>query len=156
MPKPVMHTFIVNTGSLPTLNAHRIEAAYYKTEDGFTTFKDADNQAVFTVRDDHLVSVERADNSTPIADLQRLLDEADRSDMAAEGVFLARRADPDGRIWETTYEVQAKAVRGSVQDLETSEPRQVTVNVNDTPLNQSALREAVDRHTRRHGGRTSA
>ena len=36
-----------------------IEAVYYKAEGNFTTFKDADNKAVFSVRDDLLVSVKR-------------------------------------------------------------------------------------------------
>lgn len=117
MAKPSMHAFIVNTGSLPTLNANRIEAAYYKTEHGFTTFKDSDNQSVFTVRDDHLVSIERADDSTPIADLKRLMAEADASDSAAKGSVVGRAVDPDGRVWETTYEVRVKAVQGDVSDL---------------------------------------
>lgn len=117
MAKPSMHAFIVNTGSLPTLNANRIEAAYYRTEDGFTTFKDADNQAVFTVRDDHLVSVERVDDSTPIADLRRLMAEADKTDGAVHGSIAGRETDPDGRVWSTTYDIQVKAVQGDVTDL---------------------------------------
>jgi hypothetical protein len=117
MPKPAMHAFIVNTGALPTLNANRIEAAYYRTEHGFTTFKDADNQSVFTVRDDHLVSIERANEATPLADLKRLMAEADRSDKAASGEFVSHDTDPDGRIYTTTYEVQVKAVQGEVADL---------------------------------------
>lgn len=117
MSKPVMHTFIVDTGSLPTLNAHRIEAAYYRSEHGFTTFKDADNQAVFTVRDDHLVAIERANEATPIADLRRLMTEADKTDTAVRGSITRRDADPDGRIYETTYEIQIRAVQGDVVDL---------------------------------------
>lgn len=117
MSKPAMHAFIVNTGSLPTLNAHRIEAAYYRTEDGFTTFKDSDSQAVFTVRDDHLVSIERANEATPIADLRRLMSEADRTDGVAEGSVTACATDPDGRTHTTTYKVQVRAVQGQVADL---------------------------------------
>ncbi len=118
MAKPVMHAFIVNTGSLPTLHANRIEAAYYKSEGGFTTFKDSDNQAVFTVRDDHLVSIERANEATPIADLRRLMGEADGSATPVMGTFTIRDADPDGRVIETTYEVTVEAVQGSTSDLE--------------------------------------
>lgn len=117
MTKPAMHAFIVNTGSLPTLHANRIEAAYYRTEHGFTTFKDADNQAVFTVRDDHLISIERVDDGTPIADLQQLMAEADKTGSAARGSIVARDTDPDGRVYATTYEVQVKAVQGDVADL---------------------------------------
>ena len=119
MAKPVMHAFIVNTGSLPTLNANRIEAAYYKSESGFTTFKDSDNQSVFTVRDDHLVSIERADDSTPISDLRRLMAEADGTGAAVHGTLVGPDVDPDGRTHETVYEVQVKAVQGSVSDLAT-------------------------------------
>ncbi|MFF7142253.1 hypothetical protein ACFZB5_13525 [Streptomyces nodosus] len=117
MSKPSLRVFIVNTGNLPTLNAHRIEAAYYGAHGDFTTFKDCDGQAVFTVRNDHLVSVERADESTPIADLRRLMEEADRSGSAVHGSIVGREADPDGRVYETTYEVQIEAVQGSVSAL---------------------------------------
>lgn len=117
MAKPVMHTYIVNVGSVPTLDAHRIEAAYYQTENGFTTFKDDSNQAVYTVRDAHLVSVERVNDRTPIADLRQLLDEADRSDAPVEGSFVTHHTDPDGKVFETVYRVQVTAVHGSVNDL---------------------------------------
>ncbi|MFB7461296.1 hypothetical protein [Streptomyces sp. NPDC056188] len=117
MGKPSLRVFIVNTGDLPTLNAHRIEAAYYGTDGDFTTFKDCEGQAVFTVRNDHLVSVERADDSTPIADLRRLMEEADRTGVAAEGEFVGRVVDPDCRTYETVYEVKVNAVQGSVSEL---------------------------------------
>ncbi|WP_019059959.1 hypothetical protein [Streptomyces prunicolor] len=119
MSKAAMHVFIVNTGALPTLNAHRIEAAYYRTVAGFTTFKNSDNQAVFTVRDDHLVSVERADDATPIADLRALLVAADRADSAVASTWVMSDVDPDGKELETVYEVTVKAVQGSVADLAT-------------------------------------
>jgi len=149
MAKPVMHTFIVDTGSLPTLDAHRIEAAYYRTENGFTTFKDADNQAVYTVRDDHLVSIERVNDRTPIADLRRLLDEADRSDGQVEGTFTTRHTDPDGRVHETLYQVHVRAVQGSVEDLETPAPQQVTVNVVGSAPDEPTLRKAIERQAQR-------
>ncbi|MFI5880815.1 hypothetical protein [Streptomyces sp. NPDC051554] len=120
MNKPGMHVFIVDTGVLPTLNAHRIEAAYYRTESGFTTFKNSDNQAVYTVRDDHLVAVERADDATPIADLRALLAEADGLDSSVHGTCVMRDFNPDGRERETVYEVTVKAVQGSIADLVTS------------------------------------
>lgn len=147
MSKPVMHAFIVNTGVLPTLNANRIEAAYYRTEHGFTTFKDADNQAVFTVRDDHLVSIERANEATPIADLRRLMADADQSMSAVSGEFVSHDTDPDGRVHETTYRVQVEAVQGNASDLPDS-----TVRVHvEGKLDESVLRQAVQTGVRRYG-----
>lgn len=147
MGKPILHAFIVNTGSLPTLNANRIEAAYYRTENGFTTFKDADNQAVFTVRDDHLVSIERANEATPIADLRRLLAEADRSMSAVTGEFVSHDTDPDGRVHETAYRVQVEAVQGNTSDLPNSA---VHVQI-EGKLDEGALRQAVQTGARRYG-----
>lgn len=147
MAKPAMHAFIVNTGSLPTLSANRIEAAYYQTENGFTTFKDVDNQAVFTVRDDHLVSVERADDSTPIADLRQLMAEADSTDSVVHGHFVSRDTDPDGRVHETVYEVQVKAVTGSVSDLPDTH-----VDVHVTAPGSAETMRAAARRSLTHSG----
>jgi len=97
--------FIVNTGALPTLHANTIEAAYYKSENGFTTFKDVDNQPVFTVRDDHLVSVERAHGAEPvIAAFTQALQEAQSEGSATVG-FRNGTTSPDGRETETGYDI---------------------------------------------------
>lgn len=66
---PQMRAFIatvadgerVDGTDVRALRAHRIDAAYYQTGDTFTTFKDSDNQAVYSVRQDYLISVERLD-----------------------------------------------------------------------------------------------
>jgi hypothetical protein len=63
--KPLdIHTYRVTTvlpgGASPL--EKRVEAAYYKTENGFTTFKNDGHQDVYTVRDDCLITVERTDD----------------------------------------------------------------------------------------------
>jgi hypothetical protein len=53
------HRYEVEIYSGTSRTWEHVEAAYYKTEGVFTTFKDADNKAVLSVRDDLLVSVKR-------------------------------------------------------------------------------------------------
>ncbi|MCW7941675.1 hypothetical protein AAW14_06430 [Streptomyces hygroscopicus] len=48
-------------GGISNMQPFRVRAAYFKEEGTFVVFKDADNQAVYSVRQDHLVSVERLD-----------------------------------------------------------------------------------------------
>lgn len=65
--KPPMRVFIatvadgerVDGSDVRAPRAHRVDAAYYKDEGVFTTFKDSDNQQVFTARNDYLISVAR-------------------------------------------------------------------------------------------------
>lgn len=65
--KPPMRVFIatvadgerVDGTDVRAPRARRIEAAYYQDENGFTTFKDADNKQVFSARNDILLTVER-------------------------------------------------------------------------------------------------
>lgn len=106
--------FVVNTGPDATNpNAHRIEAAYYKTEDGFTTFKDVDNQAVFTVRDHHLITVERADGAEPlIAGFNELLVEARQNGCANGRIGTEVSESPDGVVTETGYEITVALAGG--------------------------------------------
>jgi hypothetical protein len=105
-PNPQMRVFIVNTGALPTLHASSIEAAYYKSEQGFTTFKDTDNQPVFTVRDDHLVSVERAHGAEPvIAAFTQALQQANRDGTATVGFRNGSTDEASGRTVETGYDI---------------------------------------------------
>lgn len=111
MPTPTMRVFIVNTGALPTLHANRIEAAYYKSENGFTTFKDTDNQPVFTVRDDHLVSVERALGAEPVmAAFTEALQQADREGSATVGFRNGSTDEATGRTTETGYDITVACV----------------------------------------------
>lgn len=60
--KPQMRNYRVeSTRPDGTHTMHRIDAAYFQTDGGFTTFKDDENQAVFSVRNDCLISVERVE-----------------------------------------------------------------------------------------------
>lgn len=112
-PNLEIRVFIVNTGALPTLQANRIEAAYYKSEAGFTTFKDADNQAVYTVRDDHLVSVERAHGAEPlIAAFTELLTAARKDGHAAGRIGTEISETPDGVVTETGYDITVATIEG--------------------------------------------
>lgn len=54
-----LRTFRVIVDANPELPYHTVQAAYFKDEGGFVTFKDADNQAVFSIRADRLRSIER-------------------------------------------------------------------------------------------------
>ncbi len=64
MPLPNMRTFVVVF--LPpgdtTLTRREVQAAYYQHENDhiFTTFKNVVHEPVYTIRNDWLVSVERA------------------------------------------------------------------------------------------------
>lgn len=112
MPKNDNRVFIVTTNGpadivlpglsvetvLDKLKVQRVEAAYYKSDATFTTFKDADNQQVLTIRDDHLVSVERADGADPIvASLLDLVWRAQRSGGSNGRIVTSRETGPDGR-----------------------------------------------------------
>jgi hypothetical protein len=121
MPKPQMRVFIVNVTSpngdpMYTLHANRIEAAYYKTEDGFTTFKDDQHADVFTVRNDCLVTVERTD--APVderaAVFLQLLERADSAGSAAGDIETSETL-PDGREFRTGYRVTV-TTQGSVDE----------------------------------------
>lgn len=58
--RPPMRTFIATVDNgLGAPRERRIEAAYYRADGVFTTFKDSDNKQVFTARNDILLSVER-------------------------------------------------------------------------------------------------
>lgn len=106
--------FIVNTGADASESiAHRIEAAYYKTEDGFTTFKDIDNQAVYTVRDHHLITVERADEAEPlIAAFTELLAEARQNGHASGRIGTEVSESPDGVVTETGLDITIRLIGG--------------------------------------------
>lgn len=142
--RPPMRVFIVNTGALPTLHANAIEAAYYKSEAGFTTFKDADNQSVFTVRDDHLVSVERAHGAEPvIAAFRDLLREAAKNGGASGTITAERTTDPDGRVYSAGYHVTVT----TQADAEVpSSDASVAVSVRGSVLSTDDLSEAVRRN----------
>jgi len=128
MPTAPLETrvFIVNTGALPTLHAQRIEAAYYKTDGNFTTFKDADNQAVYTVRDDHLVSIERAHGANPIiAEFTELLARARRDGNATGRIGRETSETPDGGIHEFEFDVTIGTIEGVDTSRSTVRPVEV-------------------------------
>jgi hypothetical protein len=60
---PTIHTYRLAYGAPGTetagLREHTVKAAYHQTDDQFTTFKDDQNRAVYSIRNDHLVSIER-------------------------------------------------------------------------------------------------
>lgn len=63
--KPQMRSFRIESSRPDGTQAmHQIEAAYFQSDSGFTTFKDDENQAVFSVRNDCLTSVERVELSS--------------------------------------------------------------------------------------------
>lgn len=112
MPENTNRVFIVTTNGpadvvlpgmgietvLNKLKVQRVEAAYYKSDATFTTFKDADNQQVLTIRDDHLVSVERADEAQPIvASLLDLVGRAQRSGGSGGRIVTSSETGTDGR-----------------------------------------------------------
>lgn len=93
------------------IKTQRIEAAYYQSEHGLTTFKDADNQQVLTIRDDHLVSVERADEAQPIvASLLDLVWRAQRSGGSGGHIVTSRETGPDGRTKTLSVHVEMTAL----------------------------------------------
>jgi hypothetical protein len=93
----------VESGPARTPEAHRIDAAYYKTDGGFTTFKDIAHQDVFTVRNDLLQKVSRIEGQmTILMDLQNLLSEAQEKGSVRGSVTALRFVDPDGNAhWDT-------------------------------------------------------
>lgn len=122
-PNLEMRVFIVNTGTLPTLYANRIEAAYYKSEQGFMTFKDIDNQPVFTVRDDHLVSVERAYGAEPvIASFTEALQQANEEGSATVGFRNGSTDETSGRTIETGYDITVVRIDGVDTSRSTRNP----------------------------------
>lgn len=125
--KPEMRVFIatlaagerVDGTDVRAPQAHRIEAAYYLSEDGFTTFKNVDHQQVFTARNDYLISVERAlaDAAAPartelsknFGDLDDLLRVADEKGHA-QGRILHAAEDPDGRTYAYGYDIHVSTI----------------------------------------------
>jgi hypothetical protein len=116
MAKPELRGYIVNVehadaGRMRTLCANRVDAAYFKSEGGFTTFKDSDNAAVYSVRNDCLVSIERVqDGAELLSALQALLREADEKGSASARLLAAREIDPNDTVYESHYDVKVSTV----------------------------------------------
>lgn len=152
VPMPEMRVFIVNTGEVPTLHASRIEAAYYQVEDGFMTFKDDRHKAVYTVRPDHLVSIERAHGAEPlVAGLLDILGAA-RDNGHAEGRIMTEVSEtPDGVVTETGYDITIGRVDGVDTSRSTAAPVEagaVHVTVRGSDLTQADAEDAVRRAAR--------
>lgn len=106
---PELHVYIatVETGLDRIPVANRIEAAYYKTENVFTTFKDDGHKDVFTVRNDLLASVQKVeDGDSVLTQVQRLLAEAQESGSARASITAVRDVDPSGGVYSSSYDVQ--------------------------------------------------
>jgi hypothetical protein len=135
-----MRVFIVRTSEYPTLHASRIEAAYYKSEQGFTTFKDTENQPVLTVRDDHLVSVKREYAAEPvIAAFTEALQEADLSGSATVGFRNGDTAET-----ETGYDITVTRFGGASAPVLSGSP------VTGSAELAAAVRKASERNDAGH------
>lgn len=109
MPGPVQtHVFVISShGASPTEpHAESIEAAYYGQEDNFTVFKDESHQPVFSIHNDQLISVKRADTADPIIAGFLDLASAARAKGSAHGQITWETSDtPGGRVYRTGYDV---------------------------------------------------
>jgi hypothetical protein len=104
--RPPMRPFHVQESLIPggVGDIRKLYAAYYKSDGGFTTFKDADNQAVYSVRDDHVISIERVGLDDHLAELEGVLDLARRVNEAT-GSVRAETVLPDGSIGTEEFQV---------------------------------------------------
>lgn len=125
--KPEMRAFIatvadgerVDGTDVRAPRAHRVDAAYYTNEDGFTTFKDASHQQVFTAHNDYLISVARvpADAVAPgrvelmkdFGDLNDLLGVADEKGHARGQIVQAEEL-PDGSTHTHGYDISVSTI----------------------------------------------
>jgi hypothetical protein len=113
MTTPDMHVYIatVETGATRAPVANRIEAAYYKVESTFTTFKDCGHKDVYTVRNDLLASVEKVqDGDSVVTQIQRLLAEAEENGSAQASITAVRTVDPDGGVYTGGYDVHVSTL----------------------------------------------
>jgi hypothetical protein len=153
--RPEMRVFIVNTGEVPTLHANRIEAAYYQVEDGFMTFKDNDHKAVYTVRPDHLVSIERAHGAEPlIAGLMDILSAARENGHAEGRVMTEVSESPDGVVTETGFDITISLIGGVDTTRSTAPPVEVgsiNVTMRGSGLTQAGADQAVRNASRTQG-----
>lgn len=154
MPSAPLETrvFIVNTGAMPTLNANRIEAAYYRTEGDFTTFKDVDNQPVYTVRNDQLMSVERSHDADPIlTTFSNLLKQATDRGRATGTVKAKRPVGHNGAFYTEDFVVTVAA--NECADAPTPAP-DVVVSVGGNATSESDLSKAVRKGMQRGPGQS--
>lgn len=139
---PPMHVFVVATGPNPEEPAvHSIEAAYYQADGIFTTFKDDKNAAVYSVRNDHLLSVERARDAEPVlAVFQEVLRQAVDAGHA-QGTVKAKR--PIGR--HGAYNMDDFTITVAAQDDSDSagSDGHVVVEVGGNPISGTELAKVV-------------
>lgn len=89
------------------LTERTVTAAYFKEDGRLTVFKDNDNQAVYAVRTDSLVSVERARIADPImAAFRQALQQANEAEGPATFGFRNSSVDSTGNeSAETGYDI---------------------------------------------------
>jgi hypothetical protein len=147
--RPGMRVFIVNTGDVPTLHASRIEAAYYGIEDGFMTFKDADHKAVYTVRPDHLVSIERAHDTEPVmAAFEGIMRQAAETGHAKGVIRAPRPIGRNGSFYTDEFDVTVAARDCS----DAAAPNSVAVSVQGVVPSEGDLVDAPRKDLRRGDG----
>ncbi|MBM9509975.1 hypothetical protein [Actinacidiphila acididurans] len=109
MPKPTQtRVFVVSTiGSTPDEpRSERIEAAYYQQEGDFTVFKDVAHEPVHSVRNQHLISVTRADGADPVTASLLELAATAREKGRAHGVITWETSNqPGGRVYRAGLDV---------------------------------------------------
>lgn len=105
-PRLSMRPFLVQESLVPGSvgDIRKLYAAYYKSDGGFTAFKDADNQAVYSVRDDHVISIERVGLDDHLAELEAVLNLARRVNEAT-GSVRTETILPDGSIGTEEFQV---------------------------------------------------
>lgn len=145
--KPVRGLFVQNQ------TPQFVEAAYYEAEDGgYINFRDTDGQKVFTIQGSMVFSIERVSETSPIAELRELMEQADATDGAVIGTVTDRKDNAEDGVTETTYRVTVEAVQAETVDL--SAP-QVHIHINGSVLTEEkiavALEGAMLRYSRRFG-----
>jgi hypothetical protein len=114
--KPEMRTFNIEyrvDWAKDDVHKRTIHAAYFKEEDGFVTFKDSANQAVYAIRNDTLLLVERVGLDDHLAELESILDVA-RQCANAQGGVTTRKLLPNGTVSIEGFEVKVRATTGDI------------------------------------------
>ena len=118
--KPEMRTFNIEyrvDWAKDDVLKRTILAAYFKEEDGFVTFKDSANQAVYAIRNDALLLVERVGLDDHLAELEAIL-EAAHGRASSRGSVTTRVRRDDGKVSVTGFDVKITATTGNVEDAD--------------------------------------
>lgn len=91
-----------------------VTAAYFKEDGRLTVFKDDSNRAVYAVRTDTLVSIERARIADPImAAFRQALQQANEEEAPATVGFRNGTTDETGLATETGYDITVAHFNGT-------------------------------------------